>query len=166
MSYTSFSNISEVCVRFNLSYKEIEFVKEKNMDFNPVLLDFILSNFRKAGTFINETVICERVISPLLSIIADENDIALWSHVLLNVDKEQDLVGEADYLLAKALPGNQDFTTPVLCLVEAKRDDFIQGWAQASSEMVAAQIKNNSDVPIYGIVSTGKQWEFGVLKAK
>jgi len=55
----------------------------------------------------------------------------------------------------------------VVCLGEAKKDDFVQGWAQVSAEMIAAQkLNDNEDIPIYGLVSTGELWKFGVLKNK
>jgi hypothetical protein len=51
---------------------------------------------------------------------------------------------------------------PSLCVIEAKRDDFEKGWAQAMAEMVASSLL---DAKIcYGIVTTGKIWEFGKLE--
>ena len=48
--------------------------------------------------------------------------------------------------------------------VEAKKNDFEQGWGQCLAEMVAAQkINDDPDFPIYGIVTDGKMWEFGRL---
>ncbi len=54
-----------------------------------------------------------------------------------------------------------------MCLGEAKKDDFVQGWAQVSAEMIAAQkLNKNENIPIYGLVSTGELWKFGMLKNK
>ena len=53
---------------------------------------------------------------------------------------------------------------PLIMLVEAKKNDFEQGWAQCLAELVAAQkINADSDVPVYGIVSDGTFWQFGRL---
>lgn len=49
-------------------------------------------------------------------------------------------------------------------MVEAKKNDFEQGWGQCLAELVAAQnLNNNEKLPVYGIVTDGKLWEFGVL---
>ena len=48
--------------------------------------------------------------------------------------------------------------------MEAKKNDFEQGWGQCLAELVAAQKINDApDVPVYGIVSDGIQWQFGHL---
>ena len=49
-------------------------------------------------------------------------------------------------------------------LVEAKKNDFEQGWGQCLSELVAAQkINDDPSFPVYGIVIDGTLWEFGRL---
>jgi len=53
---------------------------------------------------------------------------------------------------------------PVVILVEAKRRNFEQGWAYCLAELVAAQMLNQDrELPIYGIVTDSKSWEFGCL---
>jgi hypothetical protein len=52
--------------------------------------------------------------------------------------------------------------TPPICVIEAKQDKFEEGWTQALAEMVAASMKGSN--VCYGIVTTGKAWEFGKLK--
>ncbi len=55
----------------------------------------------------------------------------------------------------------------IVCISEAKKENFNEGWAQILSEMIAAQIVNeNQSLDIYGIVSTGKFWEFAKLNQK
>ncbi len=49
-----------------------------------------------------------------------------------------------------------------ICVIEAKQDKFDEGWTQALAEMVAA-FKKGSAI-CYGIVTTGKAWEFGKLE--
>ena len=56
---------------------------------------------------------------------------------------------------------------PLLIVTEAKKNDFEQGWAQCLSELVAAEyLNNNNNLPVYGIVTDGKLWEFGKLFKK
>ena len=71
-----------------------------------------------------------------------------------------DVVGVADYLIA---PRRAYLKTPLLCAIEAKRDDFVKGQVQCIAEMAVCQQKNirdGHDTEVYGIVSNGKGWEF------
>lgn len=85
----------------------------------------------------------------------------IWSHVPYNVDQEKGLVGEPDYLVAPRTKYG-DMGIPPLCIVEAKKDNFAEGWTQALAEMVAASLQG-ADIS-YGVVTTGKIWEFGKLE--
>jgi len=56
------------------------------------------------------------------------------------------------------------FESPYIAVIEAKKDDFTNGWAQCSLEMYAIQkINENDKLIICGIVSNGETWEFGKL---
>jgi len=51
-------------------------------------------------------------------------------------------------------------------VVEAKKDNFSQGWGQCLAELVAAQKLNNEpQLRLFGMVSNGEVWEFGKLEA-
>lgn len=70
------------------------------------------------------------------------------------------LIGVADYLIA---PRRAYLETPLLCTVEAKRDDFDKGQVQCLAAMVACQWNNKQsglDLEVYGIVSNGQGWQF------
>ena len=76
-----------------------------------------------------------------------------------------ELSGTPDYListksaLGKTVPG-----IPIIIVVEAKRNDFVKGWGQCLAELVAAQkINDDTQSPIYGIVTDGELWQFGKL---
>ena len=69
--------------------------------------------------FINETTICETIIRPILDIVSDHyKTLEIWSHVSYNVDAENGLIGEPDYLIAPRTKYG-DMDTPVLCVIEA-----------------------------------------------
>ncbi len=52
-----------------------------------------------------------------------------------------------------------------MCVGIAKLDNFFEGWGQVFSEMYAAQLENgNSEIPIYGLVTTGFDWRFAILE--
>ena len=50
-------------------------------------------------------------------------------------------------------------------VVEAKKNDFEQGWGQCLAELVASQkINKNDQKAVYGIVTDGNLWQFGRLR--
>ena len=55
---------------------------------------------------------------------------------------------------------------PPFCIaVEAKKDNFEEGWGQCAAEMVAAQkLNKDTEKPIFGIVTKGDKWEFAYLE--
>ncbi|MDJ1176170.1 hypothetical protein [Roseofilum capinflatum] len=62
--------------------------------------------------------------------------------------------------------GKTVLETPILIVVEAKKNDFEQVWGQCLAELVAAQkINNNQKNSVYGIVTDGNLWQFGRLHA-
>ncbi len=71
------------------------------------------------------------------------------------------LVGEPDYLVAPKTKYG-DIGIPPLCIVEAKKDNFAEGWTQALAEMVAASLQGADTC--YGVVTTGNTWAFGKLE--
>ena len=88
--------------------------------------------------------------------------LSLFTHELLEYD--DDLTGFPDYFVCRLSPQGRITEVPYLLVVEAKLDDFERGWAQCLAAMLAAQKLNASpEVPVYGIVSNGRAWEFGEL---
>ena len=72
----------------------------------------------------------------------------------------QALTGIADYVIA---PKRAYLATPLLCVAEAKRDDFVQGRAQCLVEIAACVAQNRADghtPDVYGVVSNGQVWQF------
>ncbi len=162
MAFTSFKTITDVCVKFDYDIEYKSFILQKEIKIDEVLINYIKNNFHQGSSYLNEYVICERLISPIIGMIADANNLPIWSHIPFNVTEE--LSGTPDYIFAPSLPGQQRYKLPIACLGEAKKDDFIEGWGQTAAEMVAAQIANkNKEILIYGLVTNGKSWEFGKL---
>jgi flagellar biosynthesis regulator FlbT len=81
----------------------------------------------------------------------------IWKGAVLESDI---LNGNVDYLVAE----NQRYLeAPMLCIVEAKKDDFEQGLAQCLVEMQACQWQNqqlNKAIDVFGIVTNGDTWKF------
>jgi hypothetical protein len=104
----------------------------------------------------------ERAKELLIDAVCEE---AIQHHPLLKIWKaaplqSDDLTGTVDYLIA---PRRAYVETPLLCVVEAKKDDFEQGLAQCLIEMKACQWNAEQEgtvIDIYGIVTNGEGWKF------
>jgi hypothetical protein len=84
-----------------------------------------------------------------------------WSRPPFHVDKEQDLVGEPDYLIAPKTKHGV-MAVPPLCVMDAKQEKWNEGWAQTLAEMYAASLQGAK--MCCGVVTTGKAWEFSKLE--
>ena len=75
------------------------------------------------------------------------------------------LNGTPDYFIStRSELGKTVVGSPLILLVEAKKNDFEQGWGQCLAELIAAQkINDNAAFPVYGIVTDGTLWQFGRL---
>lgn len=162
MAYSSFKSISEVARKFDLKVIDALFINEKPIQIPTLHFNELEIKLRSSINFINEVTICETIIRPMLDIVATEyTNLAVWSHVTYNVDAEQGLYGEPDYLIAPRTKYG-DMARPAICIIEAKQEKFEEGWAQAVAEMVASSLLK-AEV-CYSAVTTGKIWEFGQLK--
>jgi hypothetical protein len=127
-------------------------------------LDFALEQ----GT---EKARSEYLIAPVFSELRQQSNkrISIFSGIEFNVDRQNKLTGECDFLISRS--HIQTFLKePVVVAVEAKRQDFEKGYVQCTAEMIAARIfnekKGNQVKKIYGCVTTGNVWQFLVLDGK
>lgn len=159
-----FSTYEEVAAKFQIKLKEDFFIKEEPLNLNPILFKLIDENIKSRRSYVSENAICETIISLILNIVTKKNHISLWSHVRFDVSEPEGLVGIPDFIIAPASDIGTTFIKPIVCISEAKKDNFNEGWAQVLAEMIAAQIFNgNEPIEVYGIVTTGNFWEFGKL---
>ena len=155
MSFNAYKNISDVIQAFPVHYQEIDFIQE---------LPFVIDNsfrqrleliLREGVVFNSEYAICENIISPILIEVwqSYKEQLLVWSHQPLNYDEQ--LSGIPDYMVAKrSAKGKIVFEEPYLIVVEAKKDNFEEGWGQCLAELIAAQKLNNQpEQLLYGIVS-------------
>jgi hypothetical protein len=163
MPYGTFTSIAEVARKFDITVSgSVSFVERLEIAIPAHDFSRIEKKLVDELNFINEVTICERIISPILELVSEQHaSLKIWSHVPYNVDQAKGLVGEPDYLVAPKTKYG-DMGIPPLCIVEAKKDNFEQGWTQALAEMVAASFQGAD--ACYGIVTTGKIWEFGRLE--
>lgn len=164
MPYGNFSSYEEVALKFQIRFVEQDFVQEKSIVIEKALFDFINSNIRTRRNYVSENAICESIIAPILNIVAQHNGLPVWSHLRFDVSEEDGLVGIPDFIIAPASDIGTTFHTPVICIAEAKKENFNEGWAQVLAEMIAAQRFNGIiEQDIFGIVTTGNFWQFGKL---
>jgi hypothetical protein len=81
----------------------------------------------------------------------------IWKGAQLESDR---VAGYVDYLIAAR---KRFLDSPMLCIIEAKKDDFEQGLAQCLVEMQACQWQNRQadhKTDILGIVTNGDGWRF------
>jgi hypothetical protein len=122
-------------------------------------------NQKNLDIYSSETARCEIVIFPILREIYKNyyQQTSFW--VQKNLSYNDKLSGNPDYIISKKSDlGKTMLEYPLLIIVEAKKNDFEQGWAECIAELIAAKNLNNKpDFPIYGIVTDAKLWEFGKL---
>uniref|UniRef100_UPI0040576FEA hypothetical protein n=1 Tax=Candidatus Electrothrix sp. TaxID=2170559 RepID=UPI0040576FEA len=163
MPYGTFESVAEVARKFDITVSgSVSFVERSVIAIPAYDFSRIEKKLIDELNFINEVTICERIISPILELVSEQYPLLkIWSHVPYNVDQAKGLVGEPDYLVAPRTKYG-DMGVPPLCIVEAKKDNFEEGWTQALAEMVAASLQG-ADV-CYGVVTTGNTWAFGKLE--
>jgi hypothetical protein len=111
----------------------------------------------------------ELLIAPVLLEIRRQcnNEISFFSGSEFNVDAETGLEGYCDYLLSRSTE-QLEITSPVVILVEAKKENLVGRIPQCIAEMIAAQLfnarLNNAIATIYGAVTSGTNWQFLTLQ--
>jgi hypothetical protein len=165
MPFTEFKNLADVQREFDITYAEDEFLQFADAAPSPEFLDDLEFNRNHFDVSSSEAARCENIIYPVLREVykAHSERFALWSHTTISCDSR--LYGTPDYLIATKSPlGKTVVGRPLVIVVEAKRNDFEQGWAQCLAELVAAQRLNGDlQFPVFGVVTDGEVWQFGRL---
>jgi hypothetical protein len=165
MAFSDYKNLAQVQEEFQIKYQEQNFVSEFRLDISSTFISELDFNLNTMDAFSSEAARCELVIFPVLREVykSYHHKTALWVQKTFGFDAK--LSGTSDYLLSqKSELGKTILGFPLLMLIEAKRNDFEQGWGQCLAELVAADYLNQHQRAVYGIVSDGKLWEFGRLQ--
>jgi hypothetical protein len=165
MAFSDYKHIAHVQQEFTITYREEAFLVPHETPVPEPFLAELRFNKEHFDAYSSEAARSELLIFPLLREVykPHAHQCSLWIQKTLTYDNN--LTGTADYLVATRSPlGKTVLATPLLIAVEAKKNDFEQGWGQCAAELVAAQRLNGDDtVPVYGIVTDGRFWEFGKL---
>jgi hypothetical protein len=100
----------------------------------------------------SETAKREILVAPILSRVAIICQQVLRIEYSLKVNNL--LQGNLDYLIR---------SNHSLIVIEAKRDDLTRGFTQLATEMIALAMTEESPTVIYGAVTIGNIWVFGLL---
>jgi hypothetical protein len=164
MAFSDYKTISQVQAEYQIKYQEANFVVQKAYKFSATFRAEFEFNQQNMDIFSSEAARCEIIIFPILREIYKSyyQKMSLWVQKSISYDEK--LNGTPDYIVSKKSElGKTMLEYPLLIVVEAKKNDFEQGWAQCLSELIAAKNLNQSEKSVYGIVTDGKLWEFGKL---
>ena len=163
MAYNKFT-LSDLSEKFAINYELASFI--------PTLADIsasarLLEDLAEAMELplSTEKAKSELIIVPLLKELhrTNKNKFSYFSGYQFNVDSKNGLKGYCDFILS-AQPKKIEIESPVFCLVEAKKDNIEDGYAQCGAEMYAAQLFNQKhhteQKAIYGCVTNAFCWVF------
>jgi hypothetical protein len=165
MSFENFKSIGDVVSEYQLATCEKSFIQPLPILIAQSFRDRLNLHLTEFSFRESESAVCEMVIFPILAEVYLEHrqKFVLWSHKTLTYDDR--LTGIPDYTLSKRSPLSKFiWEKPYFVAVEAKKDDFVKGWGQCLAQMLAMQkLNGDPDQSVYGIVSSGQSWEFGML---
>ena len=166
MAFSDFKKIPDVQKRFGIRHIENDFIKiEEPVSPSEQFLQELEFSRQYIPIFASEGARCEAIIFPILREVYKKyaKHYALWIKEPLAYDET--LSGIPDYFIStRSELGKLVVGTPLIMLVEAKKNDFEIGWGQCLAELVAAQkINEDMEHPVYGIVSDGTLWQIGYL---
>ncbi|CAK0739291.1 conserved hypothetical protein [Gammaproteobacteria bacterium] len=167
MSFSEFKDIPQVQRKYGIKYKESNFIEVSEFAVPESFRKDFAFNLENFDAFSSEGARCEIIIFPILREVYRpySSILALWVQKPVSFDDE--LTGTPDYIVSKRSEyGKLFLESPILSVVEAKKNDFEQGWGQCLAELVASQKLNNSEAPVYGIVTDGETWKIGLLENK
>jgi hypothetical protein len=163
-----YKSLAEVLKKYQIQYARKPFVVIKDTSVPAYLKEDITFTLENIPYNVSEAAICENLIYPILKAawkLEYTESFSLWSHQAINYNDQ--LTGIPDYLFSKrSTLGKIFFEYPFVAVVEAKKDNFTEGWAQCALEMYAIQqINQNPTLSVFGIVTNGETWEFAELQS-
>ena len=170
MAYGDYKNLAEFSKKFGIVNKVALAVDSSQMlEPSDWLKDTLRRN--RQLPIKSEKSRSELIVSPILMEMRERNNqfFTIYSGDNLNIDEENGLKGECDFILARDT-GTFDVSAPIMQVVEAKKNDIEIGIPQCAAQMLGAKIFNeregNPTEIIYGCVTTGDDWLFMKLENK
>ncbi len=158
---TKKQRFSQIDLRGALQIIGINELKEWRLEFSPKQASeyYLISTQKLKAHFdlsLSESAKSLLIDAILLEAIASYSKLKIWKEAKLQTEQ---LTGVVDYLIAAQ---GKVYQSHLLCIVEAKKDDFEQGLAQCVTEMYACLVLNQPSYsfPVYGIVTNATTWRF------
>ncbi|MEQ8997159.1 MAG: hypothetical protein RID53_11740 [Coleofasciculus sp. B1-GNL1-01] len=165
MAYSDFS-LTQVKKAFGLTEQSVQLFRDvATLEPSHWLQETLSYSLKLALSSSSEKARSEFIIAPILIELErrNPNKLSIYSGEKLDVDEEQGLKGECDFILAKS-PVSLTMQAPIVSLVEAKKSDIKGGLGQCIAQMLGSQrfneLEDNSISGIYGCVTTGEDWQF------
>ncbi len=169
MSYSNFT-LAKVKKDFGLQEQRADlFSNIEPIELSDWLQEALDLGLEFALSSSSEKARSEFIIVPILIELAkiNQKSFAIYSGERLDIDDSKGLTGECDFLLSKG-PLKYTIQSPIVALVEAKKNDITAGLGQCVAQMIGAQLFNeqegNEIKTIFGCVTTGEDWQFLKLK--
>ena len=166
-SFSSFKTLEDALNHFQIFYETQTIIADTFFLKVPtILVEEIEFTVTETAYNVSEAAICEAIIYPILKSLWRnfKETLFLWSHKSITKQSRNTTTGIPDYVIAKKSPlGKGVMDLPMLVMIEAKKDNFDEGWGQCVAQMHTVQNLNKEEYIIYGIVSNGDSWEFGQL---
>ncbi len=146
MAFSDFKSIAEVQEEYQIKYTEADFIEYLDLTPSAQFIKEFEFNEQNIDIFTSEASRCENVIYPILREVYKSfaNRYALWSHKSITYDSK--LTGTPDYLFStKSELGKTVLGFPLVVVVEAKQNNFTEGWGQCLAELVASQKLNQEE---------------------
>jgi len=166
MSFSQFKNIAEVQKEYKIKYEEGIFISGLDIVVPQTFIEEFRFNKENIDIFSSEASRSELIISPLLREIYKRHSKNYSFWIQKPISFNEALSETPDYIFSKrSALGKTVLETPIVIVVEEKKNDFEQGWGQCLAELVASQkINNNETNSVYGVVTDGNLWQFGRLQ--
>jgi hypothetical protein len=165
MAFSDFKTIFDVAnsYQITLSKKDNLFVDAPVLDLSEEFMDDLSYSLGIKKPNPSEIAVSESLIFPLLRYVGKRHKhLIVWSREY-DLKADDKLVGIPDYVFTYTpIEDVISNTMPVVCVAEAKVDNFTLAWGQTLAEMVACE-KLYPQMTIYGFVSNGISWEFAEL---
>lgn len=122
-------------------------------------------NVAKLFTLTTEKAKSEAIIFPIMAEVKEKNinKISIFSGESIEADKSKGLIGECDFVIT-ADPELISLRTPIISIIEAKKDSADLGLAQCTAQLIGAKIvheqQGKEPKAIYGCITNSEDWQF------
>ena len=165
MAFSEYKTISQVQKEFGVKYKEDNFIVAQDSEPSAVFLEEFEFNRENIDVYTSEASRTDLIITPILREVYKQyhNKYSFW--IQKSITYNDKLSGTPDYIIAtRSALGKTVLELPLVIVVEAKKNDFEQGWGQCLAELIAIQkINDDADIAVQGIVTDGELWKVGKL---